>query len=126
MDDVSNITNCDEYKIGSDIIQQINYIDENNEPILFNDLEGYGIKIYNPKGEVIGMWGVNLKDFIIDENIFKITDINQITLYLSLNIYGSCVGIVTAELYIKYYNDNFINNFRFLWSDKKKIFKLRY
>lgn len=86
----------EEWVIGSDKKPTMNLYDNTGEAILINSLLGYGIRLWNAEGSVIGSYGVNMSGFSATE-IVNIGDSSfDVVLDKSIN---TVEGIVRARIY---------------------------
>lgn len=87
----------EEWVIGSDKKPTINLYDNTGEAILINSLLGYGIRLWNAEGSVIGSYGVNMSGFSSTEIVDIGVSSFNVVLDKSIN---TVVGIVRARVFV--------------------------
>lgn len=113
------------YKQGSDIIETINFVDENGDSIAISGLVGYGIEVFDPSGASVGKWGSGLTGYSDPTGVFDADGPAYCTLKIDSATYGTNKGVFKGELYISYTDADFSDSLRHLYSEKKELFTIR-
>lgn len=94
----------EEWVIGSDKKPTINLYDNTGDAITLADITGYGIRVYDSKGAIMGSYGVNLSGFTDTQIVNVGTSSFDVVLDKAIN---TVEGIVTGRIFALWVDSDF-------------------